>query len=51
MPWLNRLVDRPAGLIAVSVVLAIVIGVLTSSILGVAVFLVIPSVVAWLARR
>jgi uncharacterized protein YqhQ len=51
MSWLNRIVERPAGLIAVSVVLAIVIGLLTSSLFGVAVFLIVPSMVAWLARR
>jgi uncharacterized protein YqhQ len=48
---LRSIVDRPAGLIGVSIVLAIVVGLLTSSVLGVGVFLVVPSVVTWLARR
>jgi hypothetical protein len=51
MSTFNRFIDRPGGLIAVSLVLAIVVGVLTSSLLGIGLFLVIPSAVAWLARR
>jgi type IV secretory pathway TrbD component len=51
MSPLNRLADRPGALIAVSVVLALVVGFLTSSLFGVGLFLVLPSVVAWLARR
>jgi hypothetical protein len=51
MSTFNRFIDRPGALIAVSVVLALVVGMLTSSLLGVGVFLVIPSAVAWIARR
>jgi hypothetical protein len=51
MSTFNRLIDRRGGLIAVSVVLALVVGILTSSLLGVGLFLVVPSAVAWLARR
>ncbi|MEA2149923.1 MAG: hypothetical protein QOD69_1753 [Solirubrobacteraceae bacterium] len=51
MSAVQRIVDRPAGLIAVSIVLAVVVGLLTSSVLGVGVFLVVPSLVTWLARR
>jgi hypothetical protein len=51
MSTFNRFIDRPGALIAVSVVLALVVGMLTSSLLGVGLFLVIPSAVAWIARR
>ncbi|MEA2220159.1 MAG: hypothetical protein QOJ35_2785 [Solirubrobacteraceae bacterium] len=51
MSTFNRLLDRPAAVIAVSVVLALVVGVLTSSLFGIGLFLVLPSAVAWIARR
>jgi hypothetical protein len=47
----NRFADRPWALIAVSFVVALVVGVLTSSLLGIGLFLVLPSAVAWIARR
>jgi hypothetical protein len=51
MSTFNRFLDRPGALIGVSVVLALVVGVLTSSFLGIGLFLVLPSAVAWIARR
>jgi hypothetical protein len=51
MSTLHRFIDRPGALVAVSLVLALVVGVLTSSLLGVGLFLVLPSAVARLARR
>jgi hypothetical protein len=51
MSTFNRVLDRRAVLIAVSVVLALVVGLLTSSLLGIGLFLVLPSIVAWVARR
>ena len=51
MPTLRRLIDRPGGLIAASLVLALVVGLLTSSLLGFGLFLIVPSVVARLVRR
>jgi hypothetical protein len=51
MSTFNRFLDRRGALIAVSAALALVVGVLTSSLLGVGVFLFLPSVVAWIARR
>jgi uncharacterized protein YqhQ len=50
-PSLQRLLDHPAGLLAASLVLAIVVGLLTSSLLGFGVFLILPSLVAQLLRR
>jgi uncharacterized protein YqhQ len=50
-PTLRRLLDRPGGLLAASLVLAVVVGLLTSSLLGFGVFLVVPSLVARLLRR
>jgi uncharacterized protein YqhQ len=51
MPTRRRLIDRPGGLIAVSLVLALVVGLLTSSLLGFGLFLIVPSAVARLLRR
>jgi uncharacterized protein YqhQ len=51
MSTLQRFIDRPGALIAVSLVLAVVVGVLTSSLFGIGLFLVLPSAVAWFARR
>jgi hypothetical protein len=51
MSTFNRFIDRPGALIGVSLVLALVVGILTSSLFGIGLFLVLPSAVAWLARR
>jgi hypothetical protein len=51
MSFFRNLLDRPGGLLAVSVLLAIAVGLLTSSLFGFGVFLVLPSAVVWLARR
>jgi hypothetical protein len=51
MSTFDRLIDRPGILIAVTLVLALVVGVLTSSLLGIGLFLVVSSAVAWMARR
>ncbi|HEV7884819.1 MAG: hypothetical protein QOJ85_949 [Solirubrobacteraceae bacterium] len=51
MPTMNHFLDRPGAVIGVSIVLAIVVGLLTSSLLGFGIFLFLPSVVMWLARR
>jgi hypothetical protein len=48
---MNHFLDRPGPVIGVSIVLAIVVGLLTSSLLGFGIFLFLPSVVMWLARR
>jgi uncharacterized protein YqhQ len=48
---LRRVVDRPGGLLAASVVLALAVGLLTSSLLGFGLFLIVPSVVGRLFRR
>jgi uncharacterized protein YqhQ len=48
---LRRFLDRPGGLLAASLVLALVVGLLTSSLLGFGVFLLLPSLVARLLRR
>ena len=50
-PNLRRLLDRPGGLLAVSIVLAVVVGLATSSLFGFGLFLIVPSVVARLFRR
>jgi hypothetical protein len=47
----NRFIDRPGALIAVSLVLGVVVWVLTSSLLGIGLFLILPSLVTWIARR
>ena len=47
----TRFLDRPGGLLIVSIALAVVIGLLTSSLLGFGLFLILPSVVARLFRR
>ncbi len=44
-------IDRPAVLWGVSIAAALVLGVLTSSIFGVGLFLVLPGAVQWLMRR
>jgi uncharacterized protein YqhQ len=51
MPTLRRLIDRPGGLLAASVILALAMGLLTSSLLGFGIFLIVPSVVTRLFRR
>jgi hypothetical protein len=51
MSTFNRMLDRPGAVIVVSVVLALVVGLLTSSLFGIGLFLVLPSAVAWIARR
>jgi hypothetical protein len=51
MATFNHFLDRPGALIGVSIVLAIVVGLITSSLLGFGIFLFLPSVVMWLARR
>jgi hypothetical protein len=51
MPALRRLLDRPGGLLAASLVLALVVGLLTSSLLGFGLFLFVPAVVTRLIRR
>jgi hypothetical protein len=48
---LRRLLDRPGGLLALSLLIALVVGLLTSSLLGFGLFLIVPSVVARLFRR
>jgi hypothetical protein len=50
-PNVRRLLDRPGGLLAVSLALALVVGLLTSSLLGFGLLLIFPSVVARLFRR
>jgi uncharacterized protein YqhQ len=50
-PSFQRVLDHPGGLLAASLVLAIVVGLLTSSLLGFGVFLILPSLVARLLRR
>jgi hypothetical protein len=51
MSALHRFLNRPGGLLAASILLALVVGLLTSSLLGFGLFLLVPSAVAWLARR
>jgi hypothetical protein len=51
MSAFDRFLDHRGALIAASVVLALVIGVLTSSLFGFALFLFVPSIVLWIARR
>jgi hypothetical protein len=51
MSSVNHLLDRPGALIAVSIVLAVVVGLITSSLLGFGIFVFLPSLVMWLARR
>lgn len=51
MSTLNRFLDRPGGLFVASIVLALAVGLVTSSLLGFGVFLFLPSAVVWLARR
>jgi high-affinity Fe2+/Pb2+ permease len=51
MSSVNQLLDRPGALIAVSIVLAVVVGLITSSLLGFGIFIFLPSLVMWLARR
>jgi hypothetical protein len=51
MSAVHEFLDRPGAVIGVSIVLAIVVGLLTSSLLGFGIFLFLPSVVMWLARR
>jgi hypothetical protein len=51
MSTFNRFLDDRGALIAVSAVLALVVGVLTWGLLGIGLFLFVPSLVAWIARR
>ena len=51
MSAMHRFLARPGGLIATSIVLALVVGLVTSSLFGFGLFLVVPSAVAWMARR
>jgi hypothetical protein len=51
MSAFNELLGHRGALIAASVVLALIIGVLTSSLFGFALFLFVPSLVLWIARR
>ena len=51
MPTLRHLLDRRGGLLAASLVVALVVGLLTSSLLGFGLFLIFPSVIARLIRR
>ena len=51
MPTFHRLVDRRGGLIAATLALALVVWLLTSSLLGFGLILFVPAAVAWLARR
>jgi hypothetical protein len=48
---LRQFLDRPGALLAASLAIALVVGLLTSSLLGFGVFLVVPSLVARLLRR
>jgi hypothetical protein len=50
-PTARRLLDRPGGLILISFAAAVVVGLLTSSLLGFGLFLVVPSLVERLLRR
>jgi uncharacterized protein YqhQ len=50
-PTVRRFLDRPGGLLVASLALALVVGLLTSSLLGFGLFLVVPSLVARLMRR
>jgi hypothetical protein len=45
------LLNNTAALYAASIVVAILVGVLTSSLFGFGLFLLVPSAVAWLLRR
>jgi len=47
----SNLSERPALLWGVSIAAAIAFGVLTSSVLGVGLFLVLPGAVQWMLRR
>ena len=51
MSVLHRFLNRRGGLVAASGLLALVVWLLTSSVLGFGLFLVAPSAVAWMARR
>jgi hypothetical protein len=51
MSGLNQFLEHRGALIAASVVLALVIGVLTSSLFGFGLFLFVPAIVLWIARR
>jgi uncharacterized protein YqhQ len=47
----TKLVDNPAALWGVSIALGVVVGLLTSSLFGVGLFLVLPVAVQWILRR
>jgi hypothetical protein len=51
MPSLRRLLHRRGGMLLASIVLGGLIWLVTSSLLGFGLFLVLPSLVALLARR
>ena len=51
MSSLRHLIARPGGLFLASLILGAVVWILTSSVLGFGVFVVVPFAVAWLARR
>jgi hypothetical protein len=47
----TKLVGNTAALWGVSIALAIVVGLLTSSVFGFGLFLVLPGAVQWMLRR
>jgi hypothetical protein len=47
----TKLDGNPAALWGVSIALAVVVGLLTSSLFGVGLFLVLPAAVQWILRR
>lgn len=47
----SAILDSPAVLWGASLGLAVLIGLVTSSLFGVGLFLILPSAVAWLVRR
>lgn len=47
----RTLADRPAALWGASIALAVGFGLLTSSLFGVGLFLILPGAVQWLVRR
>ena len=50
-PARQTIMTRPAALWAVSIAAALLVGLMTSSLFGVGLFLVLPGVVLWLMRR
>lgn len=47
----RTITDRPVVLWGISIAAAIVFGLLTSSVFGIGLFLILPGAVQWLMRR